>query len=58
MINSYVLIRDTGNYGFVLPKEHIIPTGMELYEALKVMSQSINDELIDCSCKNITTTKA
>jgi murein tripeptide amidase MpaA len=34
-------LRDTGDNGFVLPKEQIIPTGEETFEALKVISQEI-----------------
>ncbi|XP_037782742.1 carboxypeptidase B-like [Penaeus monodon] len=38
-----VELRDTGNYGFVLPPDQIIPTGEETFEALKVVANFVKD---------------
>ncbi|CAH1779626.1 unnamed protein product [Owenia fusiformis] len=34
-------LRDTGNYGFILPPEQIIPSGQETWEAVKRIAQEI-----------------
>lgn len=36
-----IKLRDTGSYGFLLPSEHIIPTGEEVFSALKLMADFI-----------------
>ena len=36
-------LRDTGKYGFVLPKEQIVPSGEEILSALKTFSNSVHD---------------
>lgn len=37
-----VELRDRGRKGFLLPPSHIIPTGEELFEALKVIAHDIS----------------
>jgi len=36
-----VELRDTGRYGFILPADQIIPSGIESFEAVKVMADTI-----------------
>ena len=36
-----VELRDTGRYGFLLPKEQIIPTGEETFEGLKALVKAM-----------------
>ena len=39
-----VELRDTGEFGFLLPEEQIIPTAEENFEAMKVFAQAAIDE--------------
>jgi len=39
-----VELRDTGDNGFVLPKEQIIPSGEETWEFFKTVSMAIAEE--------------
>ena len=39
-----IKLRDTGNHGFLLPKEGIIPTGEEMFSLLKYLSQWLLDD--------------
>jgi len=42
---SYTVeVRDTGRYGFLLPKEQIIPTAEETWAALQVMARFIGSK--------------
>jgi murein tripeptide amidase MpaA len=34
-------LRDTGNYGFVLPRDQIIPTGEEIFESLLRLNEHL-----------------
>lgn len=35
--NFAIELRDTGNYGFVLPKEQIVPSGEEMYAGIRYL---------------------
>lgn len=39
-----IKLRDTGNYGFLLPKDEIVPTGEEAFNALKYYSLFVLDD--------------
>ena len=40
-INYTIELRDTGEYGFLLPPDQILPTGEELFAALQVLAQHV-----------------
>lgn len=40
-----IKLRDTGSYGFLLPKEHIIPTGREMMEAVLYLGRFMLGEV-------------
>ena len=41
-INYTIELRDTGEFGFLLPPDQIIPTGEELLAALQVLSHRVS----------------
>ena len=44
VLHSYgVELRDTGTYGFLLPENQIQPSGIETYEALKVVMNAVRN---------------
>jgi hypothetical protein len=45
MIGFTIELRDTGRYGFVLPPTDILPTGQEIWAALKAMVHQLLKEL-------------
>lgn len=40
-----IKLRDTGSYGFLLPKEHIIPTGRELRDAILYLGRYLSGQV-------------
>ena len=45
IVYSYgVELRDEGQYGFLLPPDQIIPSGIETFEAIKAMAFYINQK--------------
>ncbi|XP_071540497.1 carboxypeptidase B-like [Panulirus ornatus] len=43
---AYTLeLRDSGKYGFILPREQIEPTGIETYQGIKVMARTVYGKL-------------
>jgi len=51
-----VKLRDTGSYGFLLPKESIVPTGEEIFNLLKYFSQFVSDDGSPTTAKAMSTT--
>jgi len=41
MVGYTIELRDTGNYGFTLPKSQIVPTGNEIWSAVKFFCQFV-----------------
>ncbi|BFZ60431.1 Putative metallocarboxypeptidase ecm14 [Saitoella coloradoensis] len=39
-----IKLRDTGSYGFLLPKEEIVPTGEEVFSGIKYLAKFIADK--------------
>ena len=40
-------LRDTGNYGFVLPPNQVLPTAEETWAGLKALVQYIDNDSVD-----------
>ncbi len=46
MVWSYAVeLRDQGQYGFLLPPDQIIPSGLETFEAIKELAFNIKIQL-------------
>jgi hypothetical protein len=46
VVSSYTVeLRDTGRYGFLLPPEEIIPTGEEIWAAVKTFAGYISSNI-------------
>jgi extracellular matrix protein 14 len=39
-----IKLRDTGNYGFLLPKTSIVPTGQEMLSMIRYLAQFLADD--------------